>query len=306
MKIYLLGERLVPKPDLQAPANGEKLIYLMTREEFAADSVVLSHKKAAMISITKDKYCKTELMGTCIFGTVNLPIKKKRVVKEARFGFYIGESELYLIGNISETSPIVGKIKENRFSPELTPSGFLCSLLNSCIDEDIEYLQAIEDELLEIEDCLQDDFDGDFDSRLAPCRKDLMVLHSYYNQLNNLGMEMRSNTNRMLTADDCLAYGNFSERAYRLLSHVDTMRDYMLRIREMYETQLSVRQTKAMNMLTVISAIFLPLTLLAGWYGMNFVYMPELRWRWGYAAAAGLGVIIVIAEIIFFKKKKLL
>ena len=119
-------------------------------------------------------------------------------------------------------------------------------------------------------------------------------------------MEMRSNTNRMLTADDCLAYGNFSERAYRLLSHVDTMRDYMLRIREMYETQLSVRQTKAMNMLTVISAIFLPLTLLAGWYGMNFVYMPELRWRWGYAAAAGLGVIIVIAEIIFFKKKKLL
>ena len=117
-------------------------------------------------------------------------------------------------------------------------------------------------------------------------------------------MEMRSNTNRMLTADDCLAYGNFSERAYRLLSHVDTMRDYMLRIREMYETQLSVRQTKAMNMLTVISAIFLPLTLLAGWYGMNFVYMPELHWTYGYPAVIVLSALIVGGCIYYFKKKR--
>ena len=61
-----------------------------------------------------------------------------------------------------------------------------------------------------------------------------------------------------------------------------------------------------MNLLAVISAIFLPLTLLAGWYGMNFTNMPELSWKWGYPAAILLAIVIVSVEIYIFKKKKLL
>ena len=61
-----------------------------------------------------------------------------------------------------------------------------------------------------------------------------------------------------------------------------------------------------MNLLTVVSAIFLPLTLLVGWYGMNFIYMPELRWAFGYPGVFVVAVLIVCIEIILFKKKKLL
>jgi magnesium transporter len=59
-----------------------------------------------------------------------------------------------------------------------------------------------------------------------------------------------------------------------------------------------------MTLLTVITSIFLPLTLIAGWYGMNFRYMPELNWKFGYPAVFLLSVIIVIACIRYFRKKK--
>ena len=61
-----------------------------------------------------------------------------------------------------------------------------------------------------------------------------------------------------------------------------------------------------MNLLTVLTALFMPLTLIAGWYGMNFRFMPELSSPYGYPAVIGLSAVIVVAEIIFFRKKNLL
>ena len=59
-----------------------------------------------------------------------------------------------------------------------------------------------------------------------------------------------------------------------------------------------------MGMLTVVTTLFLPLTLFTGWYGMNFADMPELHWRYGYPVVIAAAVILVILEIIYFKKKK--
>ena len=74
----------------------------------------------------------------------------------------------------------------------------------------------------------------------------------------------------------------------------------------MYQTQLNIQQSKSMNIIAIVSVIFLPLTLLVGWYGMNFDHMPELHWKWGYAFIIVLSLVIVIVEILFFKRKNLL
>ena len=59
-----------------------------------------------------------------------------------------------------------------------------------------------------------------------------------------------------------------------------------------------------MTVLTVVTTIFMPLTLIVGWYGMNFKYMPELDKVWGYPVVIGVSVLIVVCSLIFFKKKK--
>ena len=69
---------------------------------------------------------------------------------------------------------------------------------------------------------------------------------------------------------------------------------------------ISHKLNEVMKIFTVITAIFLPLTLIAGWYGMNFSDMPELHWPYGYIYAIGISIVFIIVSVIFFRKKKLL
>ena len=78
----------------------------------------------------------------------------------------------------------------------------------------------------------------------------------------------------------------------------------MTQLRDLIQSQLDERQNRIMTVLTVITSIFLPLTLIAGWYGMNFRYMPELEWRWSYPAVLVVSVLIVVFCLIWFRKKK--
>ena len=65
-----------------------------------------------------------------------------------------------------------------------------------------------------------------------------------------------------------------------------------------------MRQNRTMTLLTVIATIFMPLTLITGWYGMNFHYMPELEYRWSYPAVFLVCLAIAVGCLVFFKKKK--
>ena len=72
----------------------------------------------------------------------------------------------------------------------------------------------------------------------------------------------------------------------------------------MYQSRINMKQNRVMQFLTVITTIFMPLTLITGWYGMNFRFMPEIQWRYGYMAVMGLSAVILIIEYIIFKRKK--
>ena len=72
---------------------------------------------------------------------------------------------------------------------------------------------------------------------------------------------------------------------------------------ETYLSMMSNKMNEVMKVLTVIATIFIPLTFIVGIYGMNFHYMPELGWPWAYYAVWGVMIAVVIAMVIYFKKK---
>ena len=88
------------------------------------------------------------------------------------------------------------------------------------------------------------------------------------------------------------------------MNTVQDLRESVAHLREAYQSQLSIRQNDLMKVFTVVTAVFLPLTLLTGWYGMNFASMPELHWRYGYPAVIVLGIAIVGGLLYWFKRKK--
>jgi magnesium transporter len=73
---------------------------------------------------------------------------------------------------------------------------------------------------------------------------------------------------------------------------------------DIYLSSISNRLNAVMKVLTIITTIFMPLTFIVGIYGMNFEYMPELKWEWGYPLVLGVIVAIAIAMLGFFKRKK--
>jgi magnesium transporter len=89
-----------------------------------------------------------------------------------------------------------------------------------------------------------------------------------------------------------------------LIDTVDTFRDMLSGMLDIYLSSISMRQNEVMKVLTIIATIFMPLTFLAGIYGMNFINMPELAWRWGYFVLWGLMLVIVVVMVVFFRKKR--
>lgn len=94
------------------------------------------------------------------------------------------------------------------------------------------------------------------------------------------------------------------DHTIQIIDMVETLRDILGNIRDTYLSSVSNRMNEIMKVLTIIATIFIPLTFIVGVYGMNFEYMPELRWRWGYFLILGIMIFIVFGMVGYFKKNK--
>jgi magnesium transporter len=88
------------------------------------------------------------------------------------------------------------------------------------------------------------------------------------------------------------------------IDNIETYRDILSGMLDIYLSSISNRLNEVMKVLTVIATIFMPLTFLAGVWGMNFKHMPELNWTWGYPASLGLMLVISLVMIYYFHRKK--
>ena len=140
--------------------------------------------------------------------------------------------------------------------------------------------------------------------RIIAWRQELLRLKRYYEQLDSIFDELAVNDNGLLDKQSVRRFANLGNRMERYLNAVQSLRESVAQLREAYQSQLSIQQNDLMKIFTVVTAVFLPLTLLVGWYGMNFSSMPELHWKYGYPAVALVSVGIVAGLVVYFKKKK--
>ncbi len=94
------------------------------------------------------------------------------------------------------------------------------------------------------------------------------------------------------------------DHTIQVIDTVETYRDMLSGMHDTYLSSVSNRMNEVMKVLTIIATIFIPLTFIAGIYGMNFEFMPELKWHWAYFAVWGVIVLIAISMVIYFRRKK--
>jgi len=94
------------------------------------------------------------------------------------------------------------------------------------------------------------------------------------------------------------------DHTIQVIDTVETFRDVLSGMLDVYLSSISNKMNEVMKVLTIIATIFIPLTFIAGVYGMNFEYMPELKWQLGYPAIWFVMIIIGISMMVYFRKKK--
>ena len=97
---------------------------------------------------------------------------------------------------------------------------------------------------------------------------------------------------------------HFLRKVENLRGETRMLHEYATQISSEYQAQVDIDQNRVMKVLTIVTAIFLPLSLIAGWYGMNFPNMPLLGWRYGYITVAAVSALVVALLIWYFKRKK--
>lgn len=283
-------------------------VWILGREEENAEGMMLPETlKKSMKNL---RYCKMERTGENYVGTIKVPRQEKS--GGIAFAFYLEEPHSDEDGGQlmieEESGRLAVMVEENREDLEGSEDGhaFMLNLLHLLMQDDVLQLERLEESMYALEEELLKGIPENFQERTARCRRKLFTLHTYYEQMVNLAQNMEDAPHLARQDETCAEWGRLADKAERLHNHVEMLREYLIQIRELYQSRTAEQQNRIMTMLTVITTIFLPLTLIAGWYGMNFPNMPELRWRYGYAVVIGLSVLIVTLEILYFKKKKML
>lgn len=180
---------------------------------------------------------------------------------------------------------------------------FIYDFLEQIIQEDLFLLEGYEKELDAIEKQIERDQEADLE-RVNDIRGFLRDLRNHYAQLMDLAQELEENENNFFKAENIRFFKLFYNRVSRLVDTANSLLDFTLQVRDTNKSRLDVKQNRIMTILTVVTTIFMPPTLIVGWYGMNFKYMPELEWEYGYPAVIILSILISVGCLVFFKHKK--
>jgi len=216
----------------------------------------------------------------CIFFTKNLLV-------------FIGDKD-------STISDIIAKTRSGEIK-FLSLSKMLYVFFDKLTSEDTYSIENIEQEIAELEEGLITSKKDNYLNKIIILRKKLLKLKRYYERLLNIAETIEENENGLIDKKTIKYFKMFTNRINRLYQGVNNLRDYVTQVREAYQAQVDINQNTLMKLFTVVTTIFLPLTLIVGWYGMNF-NMPEYGWSYGYPLVIIISISIVVTCVIWFKK----
>ena len=247
---------------------------------------------------------KAEVNYDSLTGSFSIPNRFEPEAEETRFAFALDEKGVVFIddsGYAEKTLEYIRSTKRWRL-PSL--ERFLYDFLEHIVAEDRDLIERYDRELDKMEDAVNRDEEDDVTDRLGEIRSHIRDLRIHYEHLLDFTQELEENENNFFSPENLRYFRLFFNRVERLRSATVAISEHANQIRDIYKAHLDVRQNRIMTVLTVVTTIFMPLTLIVGWYGMNFRFMPELESPWGYPIVIGVSLLILIGSLFFFKKKK--
>lgn len=194
-----------------------------------------------------------------------------------------------------------------RSQKNATLEKFVFSVLERFLQGGGKMLEQLDNQMLRMEGHLVNgSVRKELNRTIYALRQQLMLAHNYFEQLIDIGEELHENENELFNPDNLHYFRMFVGRAERLSNATQLKSDNLVHLREALDAELNYKLNSIMKIFTVLTAIFAPLTLIVGWYGMNFKHMPELGWPWAYPALFVLCVMLTAVILMIFRRKRLM
>ena len=189
---------------------------------------------------------------------------------------------------------------------KMGPDYLMYTLLDALVDSYYDVLEKISDRVENLEGDLLNSPEPETMQVIHHMKRELVFLRRSVWPLRETISRLEKSEVSLIGENTVLFFRDVYDHTIQVIDTIETCRDLVSGMMDLYMSTISNRMNEVMKFLTVIATIFIPLTFIAGIYGMNFEYMPELKWHWGYPAAWAAMIIIGIFFIIWFKRKKML
>lgn len=308
---YQIANALIPI-SLEEFDENVLTLGLISLEEFNTCYEMFGFSKETLFECQNNTRQKHGLAGTYDsyhFGIISSIETKHFIRLKDRIGLFV-RANLFLIVIIEDLDSSISKdlessLKQVNFKT-ITLERLIFGFLERFIYNNYKILEDIESELGKHEDRIDHNrLNKNFNFEITGIRKKILLLDNYYEQLIIIGEELADNSIGIFNETNLRYFKLFTDRANRLSSNTRMLNEYCTHVREAYNAQLDYNLNNIMKIFTVVTTIFLPLTLIVGWYGMN-LKMPEFSWDYGYLFVILLCITVVTSCIIYFKKKKFL
>lgn len=177
-------------------------------------------------------------------------------------------------------------------------------LVDTVVDNYYVVLEHLGDRLEAIEEEIIINPTPKISRNLYRLKRQILMLRKIIWPVREVVSHLMQVDSELITSFTQLYIRDVYDHAVQAIDAIETFRDMTSGLLDVYLSSITNRMNEIMKVLTIISTIFIPITFIASIYGMNFQYMPELHWRWGYPAVLILMVIITLFMLFYFRRKK--
>ncbi len=197
------------------------------------------------------------------------------------------------------------RLRSNKGIVRTKRAGYLLYLLlDAIVDNYIQATSFLDDQIELVSNAVIRDKHEDALLEIEELKAELITVKRNLSPLRDVVTSLHNGDSEILLADTVRFIGGIKDQIISILEEVESQRQILEGLTNIHLTNLNNRMNEVMKVLTVISSLFIPLTFLAGIYGMNFEYIPELSWRYSYFALLGVMALVVIAMVLYFRQKK--
>jgi magnesium transporter len=180
----------------------------------------------------------------------------------------------------------------------------LYTLIDAVVDHYFLVLEAMGEELEILEDQLLENPTPEVLHAVHKLKREIIFLKKAVWPLRELINTLQKTESQLVKNDTKLYLRDVYDHTVQVIDTVETYRDMVSGLQDLYLSSVSNKMNEVMKVLTIIATIFIPLTFIAGIYGMNFEFMPELKWKIGYFFIWGLMLVIALIMLLYFRRKK--